>query len=173
MTEHDLVACARCARHAFVVDGACPFCGAALPEPPPDRPRWLGPVTRAAIFYGASALASMGCSEPPPAAPPGPDHKTAAPREAHALAEEPTLAVIDDALPALLPEPIGVEEDEATRARERAHAEDGKSRLRAQATLQQNRRLQQQQLQQQQLQQQHVRVRQMPPYGAPAFDFVV
>ncbi len=164
MTEHDLVACARCARHAFVLDGACPFCGAALPEPPPDRPRWLGPVTRAAIFYGASALASMGCSEPPPA-PPGPDPKTAAPHEAPAPAVETSAAVLDDALPALSPEPIAIEEDEATRARERAHAEAGKSRLRAQVVQQQNQRVQQQR--------QHIQLRQMPPYGAPAFDFVV
>lgn len=160
MPSGDLVLCAGCVRHARP-RGACPFCGAPLPASPPDRPRWIGRLTRAAIFYGASALA---CSEPSP--PPGEAPEAEAPEaraaEAQAAVPEPPSAPAEAVVP-VEPEPV-LAEDPAITAAERAHAEDAKRRRRAAE-----------------------RTRRIvyhppppldpnlvaPPYGAPPFDFPV
>jgi len=57
-----LTPCPACARH--VREQTCPFCGADVP-PPALRPRFVGPVTRAAIF----SVAVAGCWTGPTAEP--------------------------------------------------------------------------------------------------------
>lgn len=53
-----LTPCPSCARH--VRERSCPFCGADVPAPAP-RPRFVGPVTRAAVFTAVSGAAVAGC----------------------------------------------------------------------------------------------------------------
>lgn len=57
-----LTPCPACARH--VREQTCPFCGADVP-PPAARPRFVGTVTRAAIF----SVAAAGCWTGPAAQP--------------------------------------------------------------------------------------------------------
>ena len=57
-----LTPCPACARH--VREQTCPFCGADVPLPA-ARPRFVGPVTRAAVFSAAVA----GCWTGPAAGP--------------------------------------------------------------------------------------------------------
>lgn len=65
-----LRACVECGRHIRIVEGGCPFCGAALPASfaePPARGRPMGVLGRAAVvMVGAAAAASAtslaGCS---------------------------------------------------------------------------------------------------------------
>ena len=53
--------CSECARHG-VVGAPCPFCGCALPRARGRVRRAVGPLTRAAIFTGATVLAACGGS---------------------------------------------------------------------------------------------------------------
>lgn len=53
-----LTPCPACARH--VRERSCPFCGADVP-PPAARPRFVGPVTRAAVFSAVTGAAVAGC----------------------------------------------------------------------------------------------------------------
>ena len=61
-----LTPCPACARH--VREQTCPFCGADVPAPA-ARPRFVGPVTRAAIFSVATGAALAGCWTGPAAEP--------------------------------------------------------------------------------------------------------
>ncbi|HSN25515.1 MAG TPA: carboxypeptidase regulatory-like domain-containing protein [Kofleriaceae bacterium] len=61
-----LTPCPTCARH--VRERSCPFCGADVP-PPVARPRFVGPVTRAAVFSAAAGAAVAGCWTGPVAEP--------------------------------------------------------------------------------------------------------
>lgn len=161
---HDLIACARCSRHAFVRDGRCPFCASELPEPPLDRPRWLGSLTRAAVFYGASALASIACSQPE-ATPTDPVAESPKIRRPAAVAPEaPPEVALAEADPVTSPEVVAQAQPALSDDEEREHAESGKRRHRAeqQRIADQQRRLRDLQ-----------RIRHAMPYGAPPFDFVV
>lgn len=53
-----LTPCPSCARH--VRERSCPFCGADVPAPA-ARPRFVGPVTRAAVFSAVTGAAVAGC----------------------------------------------------------------------------------------------------------------
>lgn len=61
-----LTPCPSCARH--VRERSCPFCGADVPSPA-ARPRFVGPVTRAAVFSAAAGAAVAGCWTGPVAEP--------------------------------------------------------------------------------------------------------
>jgi hypothetical protein len=167
----ELIACERCRRHVFVRDPRCPFCGADVGEAPPLRPvRGVGPITRAVLFCGASALGACAAERSePPAAPAPPTEVTvepagepapAAPAAPAGAAETPeaeaeAYAVGPVELP---PEPAEV------RRRERAHAEGRKRARRRPAP-------------------QSARIRQIPPwhrdsrfaqpYGAPPADLPI
>ena len=54
-----LFPCSSCDRHVRVEDPRCPFCGAVVLTPRPSVPwAWVGSLTRAAIFVGATMAAS-------------------------------------------------------------------------------------------------------------------
>lgn len=54
-----LVACGACARHLRATEPACPFCGAALTEIPPEPPHPAGRFGRAALLaFGATVAAT-------------------------------------------------------------------------------------------------------------------
>lgn len=60
-----LRACVECGRHIRVVEGGCPFCGAALPASfaePPARGRPMGVLGRAAVVMVGAAAAASGSS---------------------------------------------------------------------------------------------------------------
>ena len=148
----ELIECEGCRRHVRSTDARCPFCRASvtLRARPPSRV--LGRVTRAALFYGASAL---GCAEEPSVAPPvEPASSEVIEASEHDIVEhelvEHDVAESDVAEP--LPAPV-IEPDTPEEARaERADAEDRKRRERATRVVR--------------------RVPCCPPYGAPPFDFV-
>src|SRR5688572_20110733 len=113
------VPCDACRRH--VRHARCPFCGAeVIARPAPPRPI-VGRITRAALFYGASALS--GCAEP------------SSQQSLARLDAGPPMEPVATELPSSERAPIAgasIEPDSRDeRARERAHAEAGKRRVRA------------------------------------------
>lgn len=153
----ELIECEGCRRHVRSTDARCPFCRASVTVRARPPSRVLGRVTRAALFYGASAL---GCAEEPSVAPPvKPASSEVIEASEHEMAEsdvgesdvvESDVAASDVAEP--LPAPV-IEPDTPEEARaERADAEDRKRRERATRVVR--------------------RVPCCPPYGAPPFDFV-
>lgn len=150
----ELIECEGCRRHVRSTDVRCPFCGASVAPRARPPSRILGRMTRAAFFYGASAL---GCAEAPSAAP---AERVEAPLMQPLSTEVVEASAIEHDAPEPLPAPV-IEPDTPEEARaERADAEDLKRRERAPRVVRQ--------------------VRPppppccpAPPYGAPPFDFAV
>lgn len=174
-----LVPCAACHRHARG-EGPCPFCEAAPRRPPAEKARsWAGPLTRAALVYGATVLASCGSGEQEPPVRPVAPHEAPIPVDVTDVeaggqaalgrnvpgadtpsGEVPSEAVAEAELDSR-PEPTY---PEPTNRAEQAHAEGLKDRTRTRARRRQQR--------------QQRRIVDpfgacCPPYGAPAADFVV
>lgn len=146
-----LVPCESCLRHVREAE-RCPFCAAAPPRARARPRKVISVVTRAAIFYGASSLAA--CSDPPPEPTPPP----AAPMiPVEAQVEASPIAIEETGPAAVAVGPVEIERESPEQAAaERAHAERRKRprRVRRRPV-------------------DIVHVQQMPPYGAPPWDFPI